>query len=245
MTADSALAHGAPTAAVGRPARSPRKLGIGAPLVELCRARLARSRIARLGLVSAWGTTLVFAVMAIALRAGDGVDASFGGLVVQATRIVAWVAGGSVALAAAADRASLDRRDGIETLAAVRGASPLALAAARALATMIQVARAILGPALSLAALAVILSGTVFVALSQLGVAAAVAVFAVVTGVVVGAAADVCARLGRRQGRWLLLAVIVAPWIAADIAGRSAWSIPGALSALLELAVRLLSGGVG
>lgn len=243
MTAHPAYAPGAPTAAVGRPSRRRPLLGIRAPLVELCRTRIAQSPIARLGQVSSWSTVVIYAGMAVALRASDGADASFSGLVTQAARIVACVAGGAVALAAAGDRATLDRREGIEALAAVRGAPPLALAAGRALATMLQVIRAILGPMLALGVLAVILSGTLFVALSQLGVLLGVALFAVATGVVVGAAADICSRIGRRQGRWLLLAVVLGPWVVADIAGRSAWSIPGALSALLELSTRLLAGG--
>ena len=230
---------GAAAPPVGR--RVPR-LGVRAPLVELCRERLRRTLGARMAFLFAAVTTLTFAVIAIAIRVADGSDASFAGLIVQAARVVTWGAGSAVALAAAVDRRAVDRAEGIDMLAAVRGMPAYALDAARALAAMVQTAVIIGVPVAILSVLGVILSGSVFVAARQAGVGVAVMLYAVVAGVVLGAVATAAGRYGGRRGRWVLLGVVVGPWIALDIAGRSTWSIPGALDALLELSVRLLSG---
>jgi hypothetical protein len=69
-------------------------------------------------------------------------------------------------------------------------------------------------------------------------------IVAVVAGVTLGGAGAVCGRIGRARGRWLLLAVIVGPWVLADLAGHGAWSIPGALGAVVDfvLGARHLAG---
>jgi hypothetical protein len=224
------------------PRRRSIRLGVRAPLVELARERLRRTTSVRLATVFAWGVTLTFAAIAVALRVADGADATFSGLLVQAARIIAWGGAGSVALAAAFDRKTADRLEGIETLAAVRGMPAHALDASRALAAMVQIALTLGVPLMALAAVTVVLSGSVFVAARQVGVALAVLLFAVVTGAVLGGVATAAGRFGGRRGRWLLLGVVIGPWIALDLAGRGAWSIPGALDALLELSVAVMSG---
>src|SRR5262245_1869647 len=69
-------------------------------LVALARRRLRRETGARLGTLAAILVALAFAVVAIAVRIADGVDASLGGIVDNAARWIAWLAGGSVALVA-------------------------------------------------------------------------------------------------------------------------------------------------
>jgi hypothetical protein len=203
-------------------------------VVALCRKRLGASRWGRVGRVLAGLCAAGFAVAVLALRFTDGAGAPLEGLVLEAARWVTWVAGVPLALAAAEDRAALDRREGIEVLAAARGVSPAALDSARALGAMNAIAAAIGVPLVTLAVLAAALADRVSVALQRAGLALGVLVFAVVAGVTLGGAGVASSRLGRARGRWLLVAVVVGPWALADLAGHGAWSIPGALDAVLD-----------
>jgi hypothetical protein len=58
-----------------------------------------------------------------------------------------------------------------------------------------------------------------------------------VAGVTLGGLGAACGRVGHAQGRWLLVAAVVGPWMLADLAGHGAWSIPGALGAVLDFAL--------
>jgi hypothetical protein len=177
--------------------------------------------------------------MEVILRAGDGANVSFGGMLGTAARAVAWATGIPLALAIAHDRARIDREAGIEVLAASRGAGPRALEAARTVAAMLQATLAIGAPILVLALLAVALAGSVSSALRQLGLAAGLGIFAILAGVTIGGVAAACGRVGRARGRSLLAAVVLVPWILTDLAGLRAWSIPGALNAALTFIVRV------
>src|SRR5260221_13032009 len=103
-------------------------------VVALCRARLGKTRAGRIGRASVRLLTAGFAVAAIALRVADGAEASISGLTVTAAPWVAWIAGGALAFHAAGDRAAADCREGIEALAAARGAPSAGLDARRVLA---------------------------------------------------------------------------------------------------------------
>ena len=206
--------------------------------VALMRARLGRHRWARVGKTLAWLTAGGFAAAAVGLRWSDGADASLSGLVVAAAHGVPWLVGAPVALAAAEDHRAADRREGISALAAARGISPSALAAARVLAAMEEIAWGIGAPLVALAALTAALAGRFGAAVDRVGLALGAALFALIAGVALGGLGAACARVGGARGRWLLIAIVVGPWALADLAGRGAWSIPGALGAALDFALR-------
>jgi hypothetical protein len=129
---------------------------------------------------------------------------------------------------------TVDRREGVEALAASRGISPAALDSARALAAMSAVGLAVGLPLAGLSLLEAALAGRGAMMLHRLGVGLGALLFAAVAGVTLGGAGAVCGRLGRGRGRWLLAMVVLAPWLLADLAGHGAWSIPGALDATLD-----------
>jgi hypothetical protein len=206
-------------------------------VVALCRARLAATRAGRVGRVLARLVATGFGLVAVALRLADGPGASLAGLVPAAAPWIAWIAGASLAYAAAEDRAALDRGEGLEALAAARGISPAGLSSARALAAMTAIASAIGGPLLLLSLLTAALAGRPAAVIHRAGLGLGALVFAAVAGVTLGGVAALSAQVGRARGRWLLLALIVGPWALADLAGHGAWSIPGALGAVLEFVV--------
>ncbi len=203
-------------------------------VVALCRGRLLAGRGVRSARFLAGTCAAGFAAAALTVRFTDGADASIAGLTVTAAPWIAWIAGAPLALAAAEDHAAVDRREGVEALAAARGISAASLDAARVLGAMTAVAWAIAAPLGALALLTAALAGRGAVVLDRLGVGLAALAFAGVAGVTLGGAGAVCGRLGRARGRWLLAAVVIGPWILADLAGRGAWSIPGALGATLD-----------
>lgn len=211
--------------------------------IALSRVRLRQATGGRLALVLGALVAMIFAGIAIVLRVSDGADAPLAGLVATAAEWIAWLAGAPIALAAARDRQAIDRAEGIEALAAGRGVSAGALASARVLAAMIEVARAIGVPLCAIALIAAGLAGSGRVALFRVAVALGAAAFAMIAGVTLGGIAAACGRFGRARGRLLFATVILGPWMLADLAGRPAWSIPGALSAVLSFAMR--AGGSG
>jgi hypothetical protein len=202
-------------------------------LIALCRARVRATTGARVAVSGSTLVGIVSMVVAIVVRVSDGPDASLGGLVSTSARWVTWVAGAPLALAVAHDRRALDRSEGIEALVLVRGFGAQALESARALGAMIQIALVIGTPIVLLASLSVALSGTIPAALARAPFVVGAAAFAAVAGVTLGGVATVCGSLGAGRGRWLLLAVVVLPWILASELGRSSWSIPGVLQAAL------------
>jgi len=185
---------------------------------------------------------IVFAILALILRIADGVT-WFPGLIETALYWILWIAGGSVALVAANDRPGADRADGLESLVASRGASPEALAASRVLAAMVELAVVIGAPAVALALFTAAIAGTLEMALRHLAFVLAVAVFAAIAGATLGGLASACSRIGAARGRSLFAAVVIVPWLLADLAGRGAWSIPGALRAVLSFSLRVAAGG--
>ncbi len=209
-------------------------------VVALCRGRLVASGAGRAARIFAGLAAGGLALAAVALRVADGAEAPLSGLTFGAARWIAWFAGAPIALAAADDRAAIDRREGVEALAAARGVSAAGLDAARALAAMTAIAWAVGAPLVLLALLTAALADRGAVALQRVAVALCALAFALIVGATLGAAGSACGRLGRARGRWLLLAVIVGPWALADLAGHGAWSIPGALDAVLVF----LLGGV-
>lgn len=214
----------------------------GRGLHALAVRRLRASAGGRIALVLSIPVVLAFGGIAVALRSVDGSLASLEGLVPTAATWLAWLAAAPLALAAARDRRLVDRREGVDALAAARGFSASTLEAARSLGAMTAIATSLGVPLVALAIFTAALAGTPRLALTRLGVAVLAAAFAVVAGVTLGGLASICARVGRARGRLLLFAVVAGPWVLADVLGHGAWSIPGALAAVLDFTLR---GGQG
>jgi hypothetical protein len=206
-------------------------------LIALARSRLASTGAGRAARLLAVLSIVGFAFAAVMLRVSDGADAPLSGLTLTAARCLAWIAGAPLALAAAGDRTALDRREGIEALAAARGVSPAGLDAARVLAAMSAVGLAVGVPLAGLSVLATAIAGRGAAMLHHAASGLGALIFAVIAGVTLGGAGAACGRLGRRRGRWLLAVVVLGPWVLADLAGHGAWSIPGALDAALDFLV--------
>lgn len=219
------------------PPRSMRALR-GRGLIALAARRLRASTGGTIATLAAIPVVLAFAGIAVALRSVDGSLAPLSGLVPTAARWLAWVVAAPLALAAARDRRLLDRREGLDALAAGRGFSASALEAARALGAMTTITTAIGVPLIVLALFTAALAGSVRLAVARLGLAVLAALFAVIAGVTLGGLASLCARAGRARGRLLLFAVVAGPWMLADLLGHGAWSIPGALAAVLDFTLR-------
>jgi hypothetical protein len=177
---------------------------------------------------------VAYGVAAIGLRATEGGEASLTGLTIGAAHWLPWLAGAPLALAAAADRADADRRDGVEALAAAHGVQGAGLEAARMLAAMASIAWAIGAPLVLLALFTAALAARGAVVMHRAEVAVGAAAFAMASGVALGGLAAICGRAARRQGGWLLVAIVVCPWALAELAGHGAWSLPGALDAVLD-----------
>jgi hypothetical protein len=203
----------------------------------MCRRRLA----ARPGARAAWA----LAAVAAALIVGAGASlpevgrwqaqALFG----NALRLLAWLGAGPVALAAAADLASDDRRDGIALLGLVEGFDERTLEGARMAAAMIEGALRVAVPGLvSLAALAALGRAP-----APIGTAIGVVLGALLAGVVLGGLGAACGRLGGRRGRWLLAALVVLPWVVADAWSAEGLSVPQIIDAGMDGVVDLATGG--
>lgn len=211
--------------------------------VRLCRARLRATFAGRAAWSLAIASSMGAVAVALALRLADGPRADLDGLVPLAAALGAWLSGAPLAIASAADRAASDRRDGIEALALGRGISADALASSRVVASAIEIAIASALPAIAAAITVIAASGSFGMAIVRLRSLAGAALVAVVLGVTLGLIASVCGRIAGARGRSLFLAVVMGPWVALGLVDRAAWSIPGALAALIDLV--LGAGGVG
>jgi hypothetical protein len=213
----------------------------GSGLLALARARLRRSGGGRAASVFRILLFVGFAGAILVVRATDGGDAPLTGFIGAAARWVAWLVGAPLALAAAQDHHALDQRDGIAPLAAIRGFPPRSLEAARVLGAMLEITLALGVPLVALAGLTAAVAGSPALAFVRIGLGFAAAAFAIVAGVTLGGISAACGQLGRARGRLLLFAVVVGPWILADVTGYRSFSIPGALAAALDFAL----GGAG
>ncbi|MCA9624083.1 MAG: hypothetical protein KC731_33900 [Myxococcales bacterium] len=185
-------------------------------LIALCRARLARRWGARLGWVGAILVGLAGLAAAPDLEVVEGSRALLGGTL----RWACWLGAGPLLLSAVAAPAQRDRREGITTLAALRGAPPFQLALARALAVIIEATLRLGAPVLVLALS--LLAQAAARPLDVAGVLAAV----VVAGALLGAAAAVCGEAAGRRGLAVFLAVVGVPWALADFGIWPAISLP-------------------
>ncbi|MDI1448807.1 hypothetical protein QHF85_32370 [Polyangium sp. 6x1] len=244
MSTPSSLT-GAPAArrTPGPPRGRPRRRLLAA--VALSRARLARTTLSRVGLVGGALLGASFAALAIVLRATEGTSAPLEGLVGLGAASITLVAAAPTTLAAASDRTAEDREAGIEALAATHGVHAQSLHAVRWIASMVQIARSVGLPLVGLALVTVALSSSASMAMRRIVFALGLFVFSVSAGATLGTLAAFSARMGGRRGRVLLAAIVIVPWMLAELAGRGTYSIPGALSALLSLLVDAGRGGAG
>lgn len=210
-------------------------------LVRLTRARLARRGLARVGLALAALVALAVGASSLIVRLVDGAEASLGGSVARASLWLAWLGAGPVALAAADRQAARDRAEGLDELAATRGAPRGWLVAGRALATMAQVALVVAAPLTVVALIAVGLAPSAAAAGCALTQGLGALGFAAIVGVTIGGLAALAGR-ARRGGPLVLITIVLGPWLIASAFNRAAWSIPGALEAALSL---LLGPGRG
>ncbi|MFO0614597.1 MAG: hypothetical protein U0414_18575 [Polyangiaceae bacterium] len=211
--------------------------------VSWLRARLGRARGARVARFGGYAVLGTFAGCAVALRSIDGPTAAIEGYVVLAARASAWLCGGLVALSAANQRAWTDRRDGVEILAAMRGVRGRALEVARFASVALEIARSTLVAPWGVGLLAVALAGSASSALSRALVLLSVTLFALVEGAVVGAVAYALDRLRPAGARGLLVAVVVLPWALLDLIGAPGLSVPGFMSGVLGVALRVIGMG--
>jgi hypothetical protein len=210
----------------------------GRGLVALAARRLRVSAGGRFAAVAAIPVALAFAGIAVALRTVDGSLSPLEGLVPTAATWLAWACAAPIALSAARDRRLLDRREGVDALAAARGFSASALESARALGAMVAITTALGVPLVVLTLFTVTLAGSFRLALARVALALLAAAFSLIVGVTLGGLASICARAGRARGRLLLVALVAGPWVLADLLGHGAWSIPGALAAVIDFTLR-------
>lgn len=210
----------------------------GRGLVALAARRLRVTAGGRFAVIASIPIVLSFAAIAVALRTVDGALSPLEGLVPSAATWLAWVVAAPLTLAAARDRRLLDRREGLDALAAARGFSASALEAARALGAMATITATLGVPLVSLTLFTAALAGSARLALARIGLAILAAAFSVIVGVTLGGVASLCARAGRARSRLLLFAVVAGPWALAELLDHGAWSIPGALAAVLDFTLR-------
>lgn len=211
--------------------------------IALARARLSSTRLAKLGFAAGLAMTGMFGVFAIVLRASEGAGAPLEGLIESCALSVAMLAATPTALAAASNRRAEDRDAGIEALAAMRGIPMRTLEGIRVAAAMSQIGRSIAVPMLVLTLLTVALAGSAAMALRRCLLALGLVTFSAIVGVTLGSIATLSARFGGRRSRALFLAIVLVPWMIAEMFGRGMYSIPGALNAALSFLVDLSRGG--
>jgi hypothetical protein len=213
--------------------------------VALSRSRLARSTLSRIGFVSGMSLALALVVFAIIVRASDGPAAPLDGLVHAGAASIACVAAAPPTLAAAVDRRTADREDGIEALSAMRGIHAAHLDLVRTYAAMMHIARTTALPLVTLAVAIAALASSAGMAFQRLAVALGLLAFATIVGVVLGSVSALSARIGGRRGKLVVSAIVLLPWIVGELFGRGIYSIPGALSATLSLILDMGSQGAG
>lgn len=240
MAASPTTAPGSSLAAPpsrGRPGAGPvrRAWAVARAADRALAARLG----AQLAKVSAWLIGLGYAVAMLLLARGTG-GALLDVLVIDALGWLSWLTAGLVALSVAAAAKDPESGRGLESLALARGFSLAVIRDARGLAALRRVVRLTLGPALALALLALVLSGSPGLLAARLLLCLGVGGYVLVLALVLGGLAHIAATLAPRHGRSLLLLLVFAPHLA-----RGLWphvpSVPWLLGWLLDR-LRALGG---
>jgi len=209
----------------------------------LMRARLRRVGSAKIGRWSAVLILLGFSACVVGLGVADGRGASLAGFVTATAKTSAWLSAGFIALAAAHQRSLSDRRDGLEVLASMRGASLRTLGLARFLGTGVDATLVVLVPSVVVDLLTVSFSGNVHVAALRALLLFPIALFSLATGFALSFLAVLADVLRPMSGRSLFTGAIVLPWAIFDLLGHPAISVPGALGGLLSVSLQALGLG--
>lgn len=201
-------------------------------LVALMDRRLRERLGAKIGRFAAiWLTAAYSLALLVTHRAGrpELLDA----IVVAGLGALSWLAAGPVALAAAGDLQSADRRDGVVALAAQRGYSPDILRLARFGAAMRRLRSVTLFPALVISAVALGLSTSIRVLGGRLLLCAGAAAYVLVLSVVLGVLARALATLSQGHARAWLVGIVLVPH-ALHLVWPEVASLPSAFVWLLD-----------
>jgi len=207
-------------------------------LVALQQRCIRRSLGGRLGAFAAVFVVLLGSMIVAVDHQADPTQ-RFERAIMLITRVLLWFAIGPMALSIAGLSPSRGRAEGLEALAIIRGNSPGQLAAGRKLAAMSTVAARLGLFSVLMCLLVAAVSWQGWGSLLLRG--AHLVAFALVCGVVIGGIAALCAEYAGRYGRVALLAVVLIPWVIADVVNRPVFSLPGALDGLLATLVALSS----
>lgn len=213
--------------------------------VQLTSARMTASLSWRLARFIGGGVAVVMTLSVVYLAvAGHGDDVQ--GAVTRTAVWVAWLGGTLMASWCAADRAGIDRKEGIEALARLHGIGAKELAWSRLLASTLRVSALVAFSSLPVAIAAMAASPSVGVGLSRLLSLLPLGAFALGVGLTAGAVATGCGWLSPRRGRSWLIAVVIVPWSLDGLlvpTRASVTSLPGLLGWLADLITRV--GGAG
>jgi hypothetical protein len=206
-------------------------------LVVLLRRSLGRSWGIRAARFYA-GLLAIGVVTAVAISAGGlGANDSSLSLIARSAAMLVWIPGAACALALATPPKDASLAQGINALASAHGFDARRIARAETIASVRLLAEVILAP---LALMGIF----VFAILARGGLVATARpllgslVFGLVAALLLGLVASICRTLGGARGRSWLLAIVLGPWLVAEVAlsGRVApyVSIPGLLGRLWE-----------
>ncbi len=159
---------------------------------------------------------------------------------------IAWLAGTILAWWAAGDRASVDRKEGIESLARIHGIDATTLAWGRTIAATCRVAALVGLATLPVAVASMASSPSLSDGLLRLLSLLPLGGFCLGVGLTAGALACACGWLSPERGRAWLLSLVVIPWALDGVlvgARANVASLPGMLGFLADLATRVGGGG--
>lgn len=159
------------------------------------------------------------------------------GLWARSLATASWITGAS-ALSLATDLAARDAKQGVATLARLRGVAEPTLERARVVAAALRLGTTVLVPGV-IVALAVLLKlRTVEGAVSALAALVLTVPYAALVAGVLAPLARVCHHLLPGRGRWLFAAVVLGPWLLGAGLNAPVPSIPAGFDWLLSQATR-------
>ncbi len=192
-------------------------------VIALCRWQAQRSWIVRAASGTAWVVAAAGAWAVI--RAGSDVAE----LIRPTLTALVWIGLGPVALVLAHDPEGRDRTEGVTDMLACRGVGRDELRRARFVASVLEAIRVLGLPALLLSA-AVFYHG---VHARAAGLVAGILGVCLMTGGVVGLLASACGHLAGRRGPGWMAALVIIPWLVADVLG-DGLSLPTLIDAWLS-----------
>ncbi len=165
-----------------------------------------------IGVLVALGFAGVMLVLALA-GGRDVLDV----IAIRGVEWLAWLAAGVAALGSARDLATLDAREGLAALALQRGYAKGELTLSRTIASIRCIGRAAGWPALALSMLALLLSGTLELALQRALLCLAVVGYVALLAVVLGTLSRWSANLSPRRPRTVLVALLLGPYLLREL----------------------------